>query len=85
MANSSVRTRQELINHFDERMNLTYDSLSEIQELEPDTSLIKTYLIEAHLPENAPVEEVGQLVSKLSTTPIARDHRLTVKQSDDDT
>jgi len=35
-----------------ERMTRTYTTLSERQELEPDTSLVKTYLLEAHLPES---------------------------------
>lgn len=48
-----VRDRQQMAQLLNERMTRTYTTLSERQELEPDTSLVKTYLLEAHLPEAA--------------------------------
>ena len=48
-----VRNRQQMAQLLNERMTRTYTTLSQRQELEPDTSLVKTYLLEAHLPESA--------------------------------
>lgn len=48
-----VKNRQQMAQFLNERMNRTYSTLSERQELEPDTSLVKTYLLEAHFPESA--------------------------------
>ncbi len=47
-----VKHRGEMARILSERMTRTYTELSERQELEPDTSLLKTYLLEAHLPES---------------------------------
>ena len=47
-----VRNRQQMAQLLNERMTRTYTTLSQRQELEPDTSLVKTYLLEAHLPES---------------------------------
>ncbi|MEO8168636.1 MAG: hypothetical protein ABI623_10330 [bacterium] len=58
---NKVKTRLEMSQLLDERMNKTYTSLAEKQELEPDTSLVKTYLEEAHLPETASSEQVFKL------------------------
>jgi len=49
-----ARTRQEMVQYMDQVMNSTYSPLTERQELEPDTSLVKTYLIESHLAEDTP-------------------------------
>ena len=45
-----VRDRQQLAQLLDERMNNTYSSLTDEQELEPGSSLLKSYLLEAHRP-----------------------------------
>lgn len=52
-----VKDRQQMAQLLNERMTRTYTTLSERQELEPDTSLVKTYLLEAHLPESAELTE----------------------------
>lgn len=52
-----VRDRQQMAQLLSERMTRTYTTLSERQELEPDTSLVKTYLLESHLTESAEPEE----------------------------
>jgi len=43
-----VSSRQQMADLLDERMNKTYAQLSSQQELETDTTLLKTYLVEAH-------------------------------------
>jgi hypothetical protein len=48
-----VKNRQQMAQLLNERMTRTYTTLSERQELEPDTSLVKTYLLEAHLSESS--------------------------------
>lgn len=61
----SVKDRQQMAQVLNERMTRTYSALSERQELEPDTSLVKTYLIEAHLPESAESEKALALAEKV--------------------
>ena len=53
-----IKTRQEMAQLLNDRMNSTYQTLSDEQELEPETSLVKTYLVEAHLAEDAPSQAV---------------------------
>jgi hypothetical protein len=83
MAVKNIRTRQELLHHFDERMNATYSSLSDNQELDSDTSLVKTYLIEAHLSENATTQELDKMFAKLTETQKATNNCLNILPSDD--
>lgn len=45
-----------------DRMNKTYATLSDSQELEAETSLVKTYLLEAHLAENSTPAETENLL-----------------------
>lgn len=59
-----VRNRREMAQLLNERMTRTYTSLSQEQELEPDTSLVKTYLIEAHLPESAEPDRARALAEE---------------------
>lgn len=66
----SVSTRREMAQMLDERMTRTYSSLFERQELEPDTSLVKTYLLEAHLPEAADGNEPGRLMRQVLTSEV---------------
>ncbi|MGB8991707.1 MAG: hypothetical protein WCD80_06595 [Desulfobaccales bacterium] len=60
-----VKNRQQMAQVLNDRMTRTYSSLSERQELEPDTSLVKTYLIEAHLSESAESEKALALAEKV--------------------
>lgn len=60
-----VKDRQQMAQLLNERMTRTYTSLSERQELEPDTSLVKTYLIEAHLPESAEPKQALKLAENI--------------------
>jgi len=43
-----VASRREMAQLLDDRMNRSYTTLAKQQELEVDTSLVKTYLLEAH-------------------------------------
>lgn len=60
-----VKDRQQMAQLLSERMTRTYTTLSERQLLEPDTSLVKTYLIEAHLPESAETAQALTLAEKV--------------------
>ena len=62
-----VRNRLQMASLLGERMNGTYSALSELQELKPNTSLVKTYMLEAHLAENASHSEVFGLVKSSFT------------------
>lgn len=60
-------------------MTRSYSQLSEIQELEPDTSLVKTYLIEAHVSETAPQGDAATVAERVFTgehPPIRNDIQL---------
>lgn len=59
-----IQSRREMVQLLNDRMNKTYSILLERQELEPQTSLVKTYLVEAHLSENAVFEEVHALLTR---------------------
>lgn len=67
-----VTNRRQMAQLLDERMNRTYTDLSERQELESDTSLVKTYLLEAHLPETSEPEKAVSLVQAILQKPLAR-------------
>jgi hypothetical protein len=82
---TKARTRQEMIQYMDQVMNFTYSSLVEDQELEPDTALVKTYLVESHLPEEASNTEVEALVSLLSHTTLPRNRKVRIGQGVDPT
>lgn len=74
MSNGSsvaVSNRQRMARLLEERMNRTYSSLSELQELEPDTSLVKTFLVEAH---NGGSEDLAAAEEALESTFTAIDH-----------
>ncbi len=60
-----VKDRRQMAQLLNERMTRTYTALSERQELEPDTSLVKTYLLEAHLPESAEPAHAFALAERL--------------------
>lgn len=57
-----VSDRQQMAKLLEERMTRTYSSLSEKQKLESDTSLIKTHLLESHLPEEADFEQASKYI-----------------------
>ena len=68
--NEKATTRQELAQLLDDRMNRTYSTLVEKQELEPDTSLIKTYIVEAHLPEDTSESNIQNGLERISSIPL---------------
>ena len=80
-----ARTRQEMVQYMDQVMNSTYSALDEKQELELDTSLVKTYLVEAHMPEDASGSDIESFVNSLSSTKLPRKRQIRVSQSTDRT
>lgn len=76
-------TRQELVQLMDQVMNQTYSSLADEGEPELDTSLVKTYLIEADLSEQASLPEVHSMLEKLAKTPLSGKQRLGIDESRD--
>jgi len=67
-----VQNRVELSQFFNERMNKSYDRLTEEQKLGPDTTLVKTYLLEAHLDEAAKPNLVLKTLERLFSQQDAR-------------
>ena len=67
-------------------MTRTYTTLSERQELEPDTSLVKTYLLEAHLPESAESTKALELAGAVFSEPtLSQANRMTIHRADEPT
>jgi len=60
-----IKNRQQMAQLLSERMTRTYTTLSERQKLEPDTSLVKTYLLEAHLSESAEPEQTLEFAERI--------------------
>ncbi len=60
-----VKNRQQMAKLLNERMTRTYTSLSERQKLESDTSLIKTYLVEAHSIGDIHSGDPSKLIKKI--------------------
>jgi len=56
-----ARDRHQMAQILSDRMTRTYTTLSERQELEPDTSLVKTYMVEAHLSASAEPSQAQNL------------------------
>lgn len=81
----NVKTRQEMIQYLDKRMNLTYYTLLDKQTLEPETSLIKTYLVEAHISEEAHQSDLNDLFERLSLTRLPYRAKVHIEPTDDST
>ena len=79
-----VTDRRGMAQLLNERMQKSYTLLKERQELEPDTSLVKTYMIEAHLPETAGPDRataVARLVFERSR--LAQTYSLRIFETED--
>lgn len=59
-----VKTRQEMAQFINERMNKTYQELREEQRLEVETSLAKTYLMEAHLTKDISHDKIFEFIKE---------------------
>jgi len=62
-----IKTRKDMALLLNDRMNKTYQSLKDRQELEVDTSLVKTYLLEAHIVKSQSHNDVKRLIQKTFT------------------
>ncbi len=62
-----VKSRKDMVQLLNDRMNKTYASLLDTQELEIDTSLVKTYLVEAHDLHKSTHENILRLIKKVFT------------------
>jgi len=80
-----ARSRQELAQLMDHVMNQTYSSLEEEQELEQETSLVKTYLLEAHLPEDASPNDIRSMLQTVSETYLTHKRKLIADDTKDPT
>jgi hypothetical protein len=80
-----ARTRQDLAQLMDQVMNQTYSSLEEDQELELETSLVKTYMLESHLTEDASPQQIRSTLQTVSETPLARNRKLVLDDTRDPT
>jgi hypothetical protein len=67
-----IKNRKEMAQYLDHRMTKSYTELLEDQKLEVDTSLVKTYLVEAHVGSNdekySPHHEIHKLLQDIVKT-----------------
>lgn len=61
------KDRQQMAQFLEERMAGTYSSLEKDQELEPEISLVKSYLVEASLPESAKPNEAFKALKEVAS------------------
>ena len=64
----SLKNRQQMAHFINERMNKTHQELKETRRLEVESSSAKTYLIEAHLEEEATHDRVYKFLYKYLTS-----------------
>lgn len=76
----AFQNRQELAQALSDRMARTYESLSEQQELEIETSLVKSYLLEAHAHDGSPQSVLEAAFGR----PLGKAGTPTVSQTEDD-
>lgn len=74
------QSRQELAQALSDRMARTYENLAETQELEVETSLVKSYLLEAHTHENSPHDVLETVFGR----PLGQAGTPEVSQTEDD-
>jgi len=82
---NKIKNRAEMAQMLQERMTNTYGSLLEKQELEPDTTLVKTYLKEAHVPERGSANTLLNSVRGIFSDETARKKlSLKVRRTEED-
>jgi len=72
-----IATRRDLAGHFEHRMNRSYVALRQGRRLPYDSSLVKTYLVEAHVPGGGGHDDVVRLLRGIacdSTGPFRAPH-----------
>jgi hypothetical protein len=80
-----VKNRREMALLLDERMNRSYASLVAGQKIDTDTSLVKTYLVEAHLPENGKDNRPRGLLDRtFAGDAFGSDYRPSVEETEDE-
>src|SRR5262249_17969885 len=85
MAKGEINSREQLWRSLDERMRNTYEDLQARQALESDSSLVKTYLLEAHVPSGAKGSAALSLLKKVvSRVEDERGATSRVRNTDDD-
>lgn len=79
-----IRDRQEMASRLSERMAGTYSRLADDQRLEPDTSLVKTYLLESPLSEASEAEAAQHRAAEIIRgRHVGRRAELTAYEADD--
>lgn len=79
-----LNTRREMAQYLEEVMSHAYEQLEERQRLEASTSLVKTYLIEAHALGRADHDQLLRTIRSRFTQPILGTHLpLRIHETDD--
>jgi len=76
-----AKDRKQVFAIMDQVMNQTYSSLYDSQEL--DTSLVKTYLVESHLDEDASQISIENYLESITQAPLSRNARFQVQSTND--
>jgi len=60
-----IETRRDLASYFEDRMNKSYTELTDEQRLGYESSLVKTYMVEAHLPGQRQHADLVQFIQQI--------------------
>jgi hypothetical protein len=85
MGSVEINSRADLAEALSARMAATYASLREEGELEPDTSLVKTYLLEAHVPEGEDGSAAHSVLEQAFGRELGRAQSRSVRRAEDPT
>jgi len=80
-----IRNRRELAGHFEDRMSRSYAELLDGQRLEPQLSLVKTYMIEGHVGGGGQHDGLTGLLGGLTgTTGPFKEGQATLAETEED-
>jgi len=83
--NSRIKTRIDMAQMLQERMTKTYATLLEKQELEPDTTLVKSYIKEAHVHGEETSDDVLKVARSIfKDETVSKRYGLKVRKTDED-
>jgi len=79
-----MRTRREMADFLEKTMSHAYEALEEKQKLEADTSLLKTYMLEAHAPGHRNEDVLSVVASAFSHDILGQNAKGEVTKSDEE-
>lgn len=84
MPEAPLHSRRQMADMLEERMNRTYESLSDAQELEPDSALVKSFIVETDLKADDPRRPLHLLQEVWSPSTLGSSYDTTVHSTDEE-